>query len=209
VVLPASDELLHLSIVELDTRNGPRRALVAAPKQAVSVGRARLEALRGGDFSSPINDRLLAAVDGSSDPIHLIILKAGGADGGHWRFETGLDEQTTSELGYYLIRSQLRLYREAAKRGVFNVIGVEFGSTELDAYGRGTDRLASELEREIAGATDSAIARFDLWLIDHVGLWSGASLQSFLRDNAADATAVGERHRRQIVRLLAEIDQPG
>jgi hypothetical protein len=201
---PPADPLLELTTIALETRHGTRRALIAAPRQPVILGRERLAALRADDFSSPINERLLAAIDTAEEPIHVVIFKAGGTGG--WHFDDGLDADTCAELGYHLLRSQLRLYRDAATRGVFNVIGVEFGARELEGYARGTDRLAAELEHQIADANDSAVARFDLWLIDHVGLWSGASLEEFLRDSAADATATAERHQRQIARLMAEID---
>jgi hypothetical protein len=202
------DELLALSELALETRHGPRVALMAAPRVRMRLGRDRLAKLRAGDYESEINRRLLAAVDRAGHAIHVLIFDAGGAEGGSWGFDEGLDTAEIEELGYHLIKSQLRLYLEAAKRGVLTVVGVRFGERELSGYERGTDRLAAELEREIAEGEDSRIGRFNLWLIDHIGLWSSQPLDSFLRERAAETTATAERHRRQILRLLEDLDAP-
>ena len=200
-----SDDLLDFSEVEFETRNGMRNALIAAPKLRLRLGRERLLRLREGQFGSEINKKLLDAVDHADHPIHLIIFKAGGAGTGNWGFAEDLSDEDAVELGYFLIRSQLRLYLEAARRGVFTVVGVEFGDRELAAYDRGTDKLAAELEREISDGADSTVGRFNLWLIDHIGLWSSLLLEDFLDQRAPEATATAERHQRQIQRLLDEM----
>lgn len=200
----ANDELLQFSEVEYETRNGMRNALIASPRVRLRLGKDRLEGLRQGDYDSAVNRKLLEAVDHADHPIHIIIFKAGGTDEGSWGFEDDLSDEETIELGYHLIRSQLRLYMEAAERGVFTVVGVEFGKRELSGYERGTDRLAEELERDISDGGDSSVGKFKLWLIDHIGLWSPLSLEEFLGERAGEATAAAERHRRQIERLLAE-----
>jgi hypothetical protein len=199
-----SDELLDFSEVEYETRNGMRNALIAAPRTKLRLGPQRLERLRGGDYESSVNRKLLDAVDHADQPIHIIIFKAGGAGDGSWGFADELSDTEAIEMGYHLIKSQLRLYLEAADRGVFTVVGVEFGKRELAGYERGTDRLAEELERDISEGADSSVGRFNLWLIDHIGLWSSLALDEFLLERAGEATASAERHRRQIERLLTE-----
>ena len=52
---------------------------------------------------------------------------------------------------------------------------------------------------------DSSVGRFNLWLIDHIGLWSSLLLEDFLEQRAPEATATAERHQRQIQRLLDEM----
>jgi hypothetical protein len=203
------DDLLAFSEREFPTRNGPRIALVAAPRRRIRLGRPRLDALRAGDYESPINDKLLVALDHVERPVHVIVFRAGGVTGQAWAFEDSLTDEECVELGYFLIRSQLQLYVEAARRGVLTVIGVEFGPRELAAYERGTDRLADQLEREIAEGADSSIGRFNLWLIDHIGLWTPLPLEQFLAERAPEAAATAERHQRQIRRLLDELPPTG
>ena len=157
--------------------------------------------MRVGNYASPINDEILAAVAAAEEPVSAIVFDAASRD---WGFAEDLDDSEVEELGYHMVRSQLNLYRRAARAGVRVVVGVGFGPREVDGYTRGGDRVVEELERTVQdrNESDSSGSRLDLWLIDHLTLWTTTDLDDFLEHRAAEVIATAERGRRKLQKLL-------
>lgn len=178
--------------------------LVVRVVSPARMDRARLERMREGNYASPVNDEILASVAEAGRPVAAIVFDADSPD---WGFTDDLTEEEVGELGYHMIRSQLNLYRRAARAGVRVVVGVGFGPREVDGYTRGGDRMVEELERTLQdrSAADSSASQLDLWLIDHLTLWTTASLDEFLDHRVAEVIGSADRGRRKLERLLAAL----
>jgi hypothetical protein len=188
-----------LRVVDVATPVGPRRAVVATPSRPVRLDRARLERMRAGNYASPVNDDLLALLQ--RDPVSAILFDGGSP---HWGFTADLSDEEVSELGFHMLRSQLRLFRDAARRGVHVAVGVGLGTREVYGYLHGAERLQWELERRVAkGETDAALARLDLWLLDRMTLWTALGADAFLEERLAEVLVGAERRRKRLDSLLA------
>jgi hypothetical protein len=188
-----------LRLVDVATPVGPRRAVVAAPARPVRLDRARLERMRAGNYASAVNDDLLEFL--KREPVSAILFDGGSPD---WGFTADLSDDEVSELGFHMLRSQLRLFRDAARCGVHVVVGVGLGAREVYGYLHGAERLQWELESRVAkGEADAALARLDLWLLDRMTLWTALGADAFLDERLAEVLVGAVRRRKRLDTLLA------
>ena len=198
------EEITTRTMRDLTVEGEPRRVLVARAIKPSRLDRDRHDRMRKGDYSSPINVELLAAIAGSDRPVDAVIFD----NDNNWGFDEGLDDEELAELGYHMTRSQLALYRNAARSGVRVVVGVGFGSREVDGYTRGGERVVEELERaQQSAAPSESSSQLDLWLIDHLTLWTTAPLEEFLDDRLPEVLHKADRSRRQLERLLQALEK--
>jgi hypothetical protein len=163
--------------------------------------------MRTGDFVSRLDMEILAAVGGRGGGIAMVVFDAASStvDGG-WGFDPLLDDEQRMDLGLYLLRSQVSLYRELVRLGGTGLVGVGFGSRELAAFQRGTARIVTELVEELeddAPPDRAAHIEVDLWLIEHAATWTGLSLDTWLDTKLVDEFMRRDAKRDEIERLLA------
>lgn len=159
----------------IETTAGERKAWILSPIERVRVGRDRLERYRReGPTSAPLDLEMLAAVRRTGDESQLVVFCGRDAQGeGSWGFEEGLTKDEARELGHHLVREQLPVYRRLVAAGVYAVLHVDFGPTEVDAYQHGTRRLLEELEAgsipEVTGDPEGlSILQADRWILHNL-----------------------------------------
>ncbi len=187
----------------------PRGILLARPSVGVRLDAQRLERMRTGDFVSRLDMDILAAVGSRDGGIAVVVFDAASnTPEGGWSFDPQLDDEQRMDLGLYLLRSQVSLYRELVRLGGTGLVGVGFGSRELAAFQRGTARIVTELSDELEGAAPDRAAQIevDLWLIEHAATWTGLSLDTWLETKLVDELVRRDAKRDDIERLLAACD---
>jgi hypothetical protein len=193
---------------EVVVEGQPRRMLVARPTSGVRIDAHRLERMRTGDFVSRLDMEIMHAVGSRPDGLAIVVFDAGnpGPDGG-WGFDAQLEDEQRMDLGLYLLRSQVDLYRELVRLGATGLVGVGFGSFELAAFQRGTVRIVSELSDELESATPERAAQIevDLWLIEHAATWTGLAFDTYVETKLAEEILRRDRKREEIEALLAKV----
>jgi hypothetical protein len=203
---------IHVEERTLDTKTGPRVIAIGKPVHRAVLDRRRLEKLRTGEFKSRTNDFMIAALAARATPLHAVIFRAGGDGGGHNEIADDVSDDEVIEFGSLMVGQQLSLYERAARHGVLVLVGIEFGQREVMGYDKGASRLAAALEQRLANASqhtpgELAEARLHLWLLDHLAMWTGLSLDAFMADKLPVALAGAERSTRALSRLLSELDE--
>lgn len=203
---------IHVEERTLDTKTGPRVVAIGKPAHRALLDRRRLEKLRAGEFKSRTNDFMIAALAARATPLHAVIFRAGGDGGGHNEIADDISDEEVIEFGSLMVGQQLSLYERAARHGVLVLVGIEFGQREVMGYDKGASRLAAALEHRLANAAQHtpaslAEARLHLWLLDHLAMWTGLSLDAFLVDKLPVALAGAERSARALSRLLSDLDE--
>lgn len=189
-------------MVEGDGRR--RRGLLAKPDGVIETGRERLERIRAGDRGSTLDDQIVETVTSWPDPIDVVLFCACHGDPERsWGFSPELDEEETAQLGFEMVRTQLALYRRLVQQGVFALVGTEMGEREYEAFRKGAERLAEELEARIRDADEgeAADARLELWLLDHLALWTPHKLDDVLADDLPKVLTVLDRRKQQLESL--------
>lgn len=158
----------------VETRTGPRRALVMAPDQDYRVGLEELEALRTSGRQSPIDEALVAQIQQRDD--YRVIIFRGVSDAGHrWTLDPTLSESDANELAKRLTLSQLTTWRQVLGHGVWVLVHTEFGIWG-PAFRDTCRELADELEpnpREPREFHD-----IDRWILRNLVFFFGQSMSS-------------------------------
>jgi len=196
--------------VEVDGK--PRRFLLARPRGAVTLDADRLERMRSGDFVSMIDMEILQAVATRGGEVAVVVFDAADAAGNPlWTFDPKLDDELRIELGRWLLKSQVALYRELIRMKSSGLVGVGFGKLELAGFQRGTVRVATDLASELESAEPARAAQIeiDLWLLEHAARWSGLALADYVASGLASDIAERDGKREQIEKLLADAAAAG
>ena len=165
------------------TVEGPGTAWVVSPLEHIVVGRERLAAFRAGEHRGAAVDReILELVRGLESDHQLVVVRARDDSGrGSWRFDPTLDDEEARELGYHLVLDQLPTYRRLVAAGVFALLHVEYGPTEVDAYQYGTRTALEELESNSIPEEErldaGAIAQVDRWILHNLAFFFTLSLE--------------------------------
>ncbi|MEM9069017.1 MAG: hypothetical protein AAGE52_10955 [Myxococcota bacterium] len=184
---------MRVAEYRLHSTAGDRMALVVTPDTRVRVGRARLESLRrkrksaqpseGGEIDREILDHVRR--HGAEDRIVVFRGRSPAGDGS-WRFAEDLSETERFELGFQLVADELATYRRLVAAGVFALVHVEWGTKEMEAYRKGTERLLDELEAssvpEVGGDPSAvAIDRADRWILRNLTHYYDGSFDEVVR----------------------------
>ena len=196
---------LAFELREIQTRHGVKRALVVTPTRHLRVDRERMDRLTAGDESSAVDDAIVEHASRASEPVDVVLFRACHGNPDHsWGFDPDLLEEATDEVGYAMVRSQLSLYRRLMEAGIFALVGVEFGTREVEAFTRATDRLSDELQ-QVPEGPDAARARVDCWLLDHLALWTSHDLEIVVDERLPKILDMLERRAPELERLRADL----
>lgn len=191
----------------VDTAHGTKRVLVVEPAARVEVGRDRLARIRAGDGHNAIDAAVLNLVDAHRG-VDAVVFRAHRGEGPTgWGYARDLSDPEVEELGTAMVRLQVDLYRRLADRGVFAIVGTEFGEREVRSFRRGTEAVAAGLERSLRTADAPAVARcrFDLWLLDHFAMWVGTEHGVFVAGGLPKLLDKVQRQRRRLERMRADL----
>lgn len=193
---------------EIVVEGKSRRVLVARPTAGVRLDAHRLERMRTGDFVSRLDMEILHAVGSRNEGLAIVVFDSANANTeGGWGFDAQLDDEQRMDLGLYLLRSQVSLYRELIRLGATGLVGVGFGSRELAAFQRGTVRIVTDLSEQLESAEGQQAAEIevDLWLIEHAATWTGLAFDTYFDTKLADEISRRDAKQDEIQNLLAAL----
>jgi hypothetical protein len=200
---------LHDETVEVDGE--AHRILVVTPTDRIVIGRDRLDRIRAGDARSIIDELVLDRARTWTPRIEAVVFVAHDGEDRCWSFAADLGPEEIDELGYEMVRAQLALYRGLLDAGIHALTGIALPAAEHAAFVRGTERLAAEIERELQGAdrARASVLRLDLWLLDHLALWTPASPERFFAAQLPELLSLLQRRRRQIRDMHRDVVDSG
>jgi hypothetical protein len=154
--------------IAVPTASGARSALVVTPRVHVSLGAARLAALRAAQRGGEIDDALYLRVKACARPPSAVLFRAKSDDGtGSWGFDRNLSEVDARDLAKRLARTHMKSHRRLFAAGVLAVVHTDYGTREADLFRAAEAELAKEEEaRAVSGnSPESAIAQLNLWTL--------------------------------------------
>ena len=206
--MPNRDELgVTFQRIGVQTKHGPRRVLVVTPVGEIRLGRERLAQMRAGDLESDLDDAIVHTCASEADGIHAVVFRATGDEATDtWRFADDLSDEEAADMARLFVCTHVALFRRLAGSGVVLVVGVDFAPRELAAYTRGTEVLATELERRLRGPDAAAAkqARLDLWLAERQAYWTATPYAEYVERKLADALVAAHRQLARFEKLQAE-----
>ena len=181
---------------------------MAEPTRHLRITRDRLDRIRAGDNGSEVDDAMVEAARTWEEPVQVVLFRARRTDPDRsWGFAEDLSEAEADAIGYEMVRAQLSLYRRLVANGIFALVGTEMGPREVDLFARGTERLSRELEQvRASGGPRGNVAALNLWLLDHLALWTSHPLDEFVRDKLPRILGMLERRGAELQELQARID---
>jgi len=203
------ESLLEFDELLLQSTGAARCVLLAVPRNAVVIDRDRLQSYRARGNASELDLEITREVAAWPRKVDVVLFRAmhQHPEAARWSFAYELTSEELDELGVGMVRSHVHLFRALAKLGVLAFAGIEFGEREFSALRRGTERVTAELERSVGRdrQSPSALDRLDLWLLDHLALWSTHPLKQFVSDDLPGLLALMDRRTLHVRRMLEKI----
>jgi hypothetical protein len=203
-----STPLLRSTTRIVPTPQGEVAVLVLEPTTPLVSGRERLTRLQGADLTSSVDDAVVEAVRGAGPEMAAVVFRADPGSGAGWRFDPTLPEPEALKLGALMMRSHLHLYRRLVEERVAAFFGVELDGRTHRCLLHGADVVARACEATIAADSgpERARARLELWLLDHLALWTTTRLEEFLHNRLPEALRLLDRRRRELESLRARLE---
>jgi hypothetical protein len=209
VVVPKAK--LEFSEQTLDVDGVQRRIVLVVPTEPMLIGADRLERVQSGDEYSDVDMTVVETTAEWGKQVDAVIFDADADPTRSWRFSEDLDETQQRELGYVMVKAQLTLYRGLVNAGVYSLTGVGLPEREYNAFRLGTDRLTQEIELSLKSATpaEGTVLKLDLWLLDHLALWTTLSRERFFAAKLPELLALVGRRKKQLDRMSEDITNSG
>ena len=198
---------LEFEEVEIETSVGKRVALVVSAAEKIRIGRSRLERVRQGDTSSPVDDEIVRRLASWPRAIDAVLLRSwAGHEERSWGFEPTLAHDELRELADSMMRGQLALYRRLLVHRVFALVSTDLTTRDFDALLDGAFRLSRELSAKIADAREgSEVDRVDRWILDHFALWTTRPFDEFVVQGVPRLFNLVDRHAEELAALCKRI----
>jgi hypothetical protein len=202
---------LEFEEVEVETATGKRVALVVSAGEKIRIGRGRLDQIRQGDTSSPVDDEIVRCLAAWPRGVDAVLLRSwAGSEERSWGFDPTLDGEELRELAYSMMRGQLALYRRLLVHRVHALVSTDLTARDFDALLAGAFRLSGELTARIASGDESTeLDRVDRWILDHFSLWTTRPFHEFLVQGVPRVFAMVEKHADELAALSSRIAAPG
>lgn len=190
---------MDLRVEVIETRRGPREALIVTPDREVVVGRDRLSALRGAarrGATEPgaIDETILHQARRHPDA-HFLIFRAKDDDGAcRYRFDEGLDDAEARELAALMVRSQMTTYRELVGAGMHLLLHAELGFREVELFRSESRAALADLE---AGGGDPGAA-LDAWILQHLTYFFAISYAKLVSETLPSLLPLLEQRAPQL-----------
>jgi hypothetical protein len=194
---------LEFEEVEVDSPAGKRTALVVSAAEKIRIGRQRLEAIRAGDVSSPVDEEIVRCLVSWPRTVDAVLLRSwAGSDERSWGFDPSLEPDELRELAYAMMRGQLALYRRLLVHRVHALVSTDLTTRDFDAIVQGAFSLSKELTEKIAGGREgSETDRIDRWILDHFSLWTTRPFHEFVVQGVPRLFGLVERHSEELIAL--------
>jgi len=207
----APEAKLEFSEQLLDVDSVARRIILVVPTERMELDVDRLGRVQSGDEYSRVDMTIVETIRGWNEPVDAVVFDASADPDRTWRFSEDLDEDQERALGYAMVKAQLALYRGLVDAGVYSLTGIGLPEKEYNSFRRGTERLSEEIELALASASpaEATVLRLDLWLLDHLALWTTLSRERFFAARLPELLALVERRKRQLARMSEDITNSG
>lgn len=167
--------MLDIDEVGIETRRGPRKAMVVTPTEHVRVGRERLENPRGREMSD-VDRQLLEQMQRREGRVTAVIFRGRDDHGaGSWGFDPSLDAHESDALALELLRGMVLVYRSFVESGVCVHAHADWGPAEARAFRVANASLVGELGEQLARGGLRPVQRREA----EVELWTLRNLTFF------------------------------
>jgi hypothetical protein len=193
---------LPFDIADLTLTNGSaeHRALVITPKNAMVIGRDRIEKLRK---STSVNDveRSLVAQVRRRERVRVVLFRAKNDAGRRvWEFGPDLEDSMMDDVGVVMTKALLPLHRRLMAAGVMLMVHTDWGGRESLSLRDGMRALA-----ERAGRGTTAIDVADHWLLTHMLLHVGLDQEHVTKTLLPDYLSLIDRRWERVQELIARV----
>lgn len=181
------------------------------PTKPLVLGRDRLDQIRAGDSNSQVDRSMLEICSSWDPPADAVVFIANPGEGRSWGYADDLSHAEGEELGRAMVEGQLALYRGLVHAGIYSLTGIALQDREYEAFSRGTEEVADRIERRLPDASEeeATIMRLDLWLLDHLALWTTLSRDRFFAGRLPETLSLIARRRRQLDMMNTDILESG
>lgn len=180
----------------IETRRGPREALIVTPDREMVVGRDRLDDLRRVDDPGALDETILDAARRHPNANYLIF-RGRGEDGGvRYRFDDALSDDEARELAGRMVRSQLKTYRRLVAAGMHLLLHAELGFREVELFRSETRVALAEIER--ASGLPDAVQALDAWILQHLTYFFAISYAKLIEETLPSLLPLLERRAPQL-----------
>jgi hypothetical protein len=187
----------------IETRNGPRVALVVEPTIQMRLGEERLAALRKQTGWSEVDREIAVAAQSRAGRVQIMLFRGKSAKGeGTWDMDPDMPDASLDELGYRLAKTQLPTYRRLLASGVFMHVHTDLTAHTATALQRGADRLVRELA---LSGPDAAVRRVDRWIVQHLTFFFTLGTDKVLTDILPDQVPLFEQRLPRIREMVATL----
>ena len=109
--------------VSIQTKNGPRTALIVTPRAHFVLGRERLARLRANTRPGALDDAVYLRVKAAASRPSVVVFRAKSDDGaGSWGFDPDLSAFEARDLAKRLARTHIESHRRLFAAGVLAVV---------------------------------------------------------------------------------------
>jgi hypothetical protein len=198
-------KLFSIEELQLTHQSLSQHGIVITPKNAVVVGRDRIERLRGAPSLSRVDRWLIEQAARRQGRNRIIMFRACNHENERvWQFDPTLSDSELEEAGYLLTCALVPLHRRLLAVGVVLMVHTDWGLRECYAMRHGVRKLESELQgkRLLSG---SAVQQADLWLLGNMLLHVALSLEHVTKKLLPLHLGMLERRWNQIGPLLSRL----
>lgn len=188
--------------IAVPTASGARSALVVTPRLHISLGAARLAALRAAERGGEIDDALYMKVKSCTQSPSAVIFRARSDDGaGSWGFDPRLPDADARDLAKHLARTHMQSHRRLFAAGVLAVVHTDYGTREADLFRAVETELAQE--EEARAASGSAGAQLNLWTLRTLTFTYTLRASKVISDLLPNTIVMLERTAPMVKEMLA------
>ena len=192
--------------ISIQTKNGPRIALVVTPRAHLVLGQERLARLRRETRPSALDDALYLRVKAAGSPPSVVVFRARSDDGtGSWGFDPQLSDAQARELAKRLARTHVESHRRLFAAGVLAVVHTDYGLREAELFRAAEGELAQEEEERAKNETGtaSALAQLNTWTLRTLSFTYTLRAQKVIADLLPSTIAMLEQTAPMVKEMLA------
>jgi hypothetical protein len=179
-------------------------AVVITAKNAMVVGRERIQRLRRPTGMNDVDRWLLEQAASRADRAKVVLFRAVNNDGDRvWQFDPSLNDNELEEGGYVLTRALLPLHRRVLASGMVLMVHTDWGLRECYAMRHGVRKLKAELQKS-AGKADPVVEA-DRWILSNMLLHVALSMNHVVTELLPGHLAMLERRRVFLKTLVASL----
>ena len=197
---------LSFEEIAIQTKNGPRTALVVTPRAHLVLGQERLARLRRDLRPGALDESLYLRVKAAASPPSVVVFRARSDDGaGSWGLDPRLSETEARELAKRLARTHVESHRRLFAAGVLAVVHTDFGLREAELFRAAEGELAQEEEERARNQTGiaSALAQLNTWTLRTLSFTYTLRAQKVIADLLPSTIAMLEQTAPMVKEMLA------